>query len=80
MRTFAILVSAAVLCGCTVTKISSGSWSMERKSFLQRMDIGEVTIATNGTARLSGYKSDGGNEALGVAVGAAVAAAINSAK
>ncbi len=79
MRTF-LFLAAVCLCGCTVTRFSSGQWELERRSFLQRVELGRVSIATNGTASLDGYKNDGGNEALASAVSAAVSAAINSAK
>lgn len=80
MKTTIALLAALTLCGCTVTEIQSDTWTMRRRSFLQRMDIAEVTVGTNGMATLRGYKNDGGNEALGVAVGAAVAAAVKAAK
>ena len=80
MKTTLLLIAAALLCGCTSTKVSTPFWTMERRSFLQRVEVPQLTISTNGTATLSGYKNDGGNEALGVAVSAAVAAAIKSAK
>lgn len=76
-------LAVALLClvtGCTSTKVSTPFWSMERQSFLQRVEVPQLTISTNGTATLSGYRNDGGNEALGVAVGAAVAAAVKAAK
>ena len=77
-----ILFIAVVLglCGCTTTEITTGQWSMKRRSFLQRMDISEVRISTNGTATLTGYRSDGGNDAVAAVTAAAVSAAVNSIK
>jgi len=75
-------VGSAVLfgVGCTVTKITTDHWALSRTSFLQRLEIPEVQISTNGTAVLKGYKTDGGNEAAAAIAGAAVSAAIKAAK
>ena len=80
MKRLFALGAVVALCGCTRTKVATPFWTMERSSFLQRVEVPQLTIATNGTATLSGYKNDGGNEALASAVSAAVSAAINSAK
>lgn len=64
-----------LLCGCTSTcprwrqdVLTNGTvrseWSMRRTSLLQKMEIGTVTISTNGTVSLRGYKNDGGSESL----------------
>lgn len=79
-RTTLFVLLAVLAAGCTNTKISTPYWSMERSSFLQRVQVPDMTISTNGTARLRGYANDGGNDALGTAVSAAVSAAVKSMK
>lgn len=71
-----ILVAAA---GCTRTEFTAEG-GFKRSSFLQRIEFGEVTVRPDGSITLKGYRSDGGNEALAVAVTAAVTAAVESAK
>jgi len=82
MKRFTLLlaVAAVLATGCTVTKFKSGNWSLERTSILQRVELGKVTIGTNGTASLSGYDNDGGNEAAAAITAAAVSAAVKSMK
>ncbi len=80
MKTTLALLAALALCGCTVTEIQSDTWTMKRRSFLQRMDIAEVTVGTNGMATLRGYKNDGGNEAAANITAAAVSAAVKAMK
>lgn len=53
--------------------------NFKRLSFLQRVELGEVKVGTDGTITVKGYKNDGGNEALAAAVSAAVSAAVKSA-
>jgi len=69
--------------GCTFTKVSrkpDGSWAIRRVSFLQKVEIPEVEIGTNGTTLLRGYRSDGGNQAAAAVTEAAVTAAIKGMK
>lgn len=57
--------------GCTFTKFprAIGGW---RLSFLQRVEMPEVEVETNGTVRLKGYRNDGGAKAAAeIARGAA---------
>lgn len=69
-----------LLMGCTVTDLTTEKWHIHRVSFLQRMEIPEVTIETNGTAILKGYKSDGGSDVAAAVTRAAVSEALKSAK
>lgn len=78
--TILLLAAALVVCGCTRTKISTPFWTMERSSFMQRVAVPQLTITTNGTATLSGYQNDGGNEAAANITAAAVSAAVKSMK
>jgi len=80
MKRTLILIGAVILTGCTVTHVRTDKWELRRNSFLQRQEIPFVQIATNGTATLQGYKTDGGNEALGAITAAAVSAAVQSIK
>lgn len=83
MTGLCLMALAAALCaGCTSTKVTveGGKWTMDRRSFLQRLDIPHVTVATNGTAELTGYVNDGGNEALANIIKAAVEAAVKAGK
>lgn len=72
-----LMLLPLLLAGCTMTEVSTSTWSLRRVSFLQRVDIPDVTIATNGMASMRGYRTDGGNEALarGLQVLSALAAA-----
>jgi len=57
-----ILAVAVVAMGssCTQTKFSSGSWTLNRMSLLQAVQIPEIQVSTNGTATMKGYANDGG--------------------
>jgi hypothetical protein len=70
---------AAMALGCTKTKIerrADGSWSINRSSLFQKLEIPGATVATNGTWTLKGYSNDGGAASLeGIARGAAEGAA-----
>ena len=70
---------AALAMGCTKTKIdrrADGSWSINRSSLFQKLEIPGATVATNGTWTLKGYSNDGGAASLeGIARGAAEGAA-----
>lgn len=68
-----------LLAGCTTTAVKTEQWELKRTSFLQKLDIPSVSIAPDGTATLTGYKTDGGSEAVAVITAAAVSAAIKSA-
>lgn len=82
MRLSLILI-AAPLMGCTrttITRKADGSWTMQRSSFLQRLEIPGATIATNGSWTLRGYSSDGGSDVTSKIVAAAVEGAVKGAK
>ena len=69
-----------ILCvGCTSTEFTGQNGvRLKRTSFLQRNEIGLVEVRKDGTATMRGYKNDGGNEALRVAIEAAIEAAAKS--
>jgi hypothetical protein len=48
-----------LLAGCTSTEFSMGTCTVKRTSFLTKTGIGEVSISTNGTARMIGYEQAG---------------------
>lgn len=79
-----LLIGLAILgVGCTRTTISrksDGAWSIQRSSFLQKLEIPGASIATNGTWMLKGYSNDGGTAATAAIVEAAVAGAVKGAK
>jgi hypothetical protein len=55
--------------GCTFTKFPRAIGGL---SFLQRVEMPEVEVETNGTVRLKGYRNDGGAKAAAeIARGAA---------
>lgn len=56
------------------------SWTLRRRSFLQRMEIPLLQIHPNGTVELQGYRTDGGVDAAAAVAAASVTAAIKSAK
>lgn len=72
------LALALVGAGCTSTQLVEGNF--KRTSFLQRVELGEVKVGTDGTITVKGYKNDGGNEALAGAIAAGVAAGLKSVK
>jgi hypothetical protein len=47
-------------------------WCLQRTSFLQEVQIMRVSIGTNGTAALEGYKTDGGTAAAAI-IGGSIA-------
>ena len=57
-------LAALITSGCTSTNIDAQTFKLKRISVLQRLEIPEASIGTNGTVMLKGYKTDGGNEAL----------------
>lgn len=78
-----IICLIAGITGCTrtsITRKADGSWTMERSSFLQRLEIPGATIATNGTWTLRGYSTDGGADVTSKIVSAAVEGAVKGAK
>ena len=64
---------------CTVTRVKTPHWEMTRTSFLQKVGIPSLAVATNGTVELRGYKNDGGTEAAAAITAAAVSAALKAA-
>jgi hypothetical protein len=72
----AIVIAALMLAGCTQTKITTPTWSMERVTFLQRTDVPKITVLDDGSIEVEGYNNDGGNGAIAAAVGAAVRGAV----
>lgn len=75
-----LAVLLAGLTGCTVTKVTTPTWTLRRVSFLQRLEIPLVQVTTNGTVTLQGYATDGGVDAATKITEAAVGAAIKSIK
>lgn len=83
MRTTLISILCVFGAGCTrttITRKADGAWTMERASFLQRLEIPGATIATNGTWTLRGYSTDGGADVTSKIVAAAVEGAVKGAK
>lgn len=72
MNKWTVLLLGLLASGCTQTVVTTEHWSIKRISVLQRAEIPSVIIATNGQAELHGYKTDGGAEVIGTAVGTAV--------
>ena len=81
----AIIVCVLACCGCTMTRMESlegGGFYFKRISVLQRTDVPEFSVATDGgdsAVTLKGYTNDGGAELIGAAVERAVSAAVKSA-
>lgn len=74
---------AALAIGCTRTKIdrrADGSWSINRSSLFQKLDIPGATVSSNGTWTLKGYSNDGGAATAATLLEAAVAGAVKGAK
>lgn len=71
-------LAGLILTGCTTTTVRTEHWELRRTSFLQRLEIPSVTILPDGTAEMTGYKTDGGTEAAAAITSAAVTAAIKS--
>lgn len=79
-----LLTVSLLSCGCTVTKyVSSTGETFSRTSFGTKLSVSEMTVAgdTNGirTIAIRGYANDQ-VQAIGVAVSAAVSAAVTSIK
>ena len=58
--------------GCTLTSVETAGLKVRRVSFLQRVEVPSLALATNGTVTLQGYANDGGGEATGVVLGTAL--------
>ena len=57
-----LALATLALAGCTQTKVTSPTWGMSRLSILQKVEIPQLTVGTNGTAELRGYTNDGGQQ------------------
>jgi hypothetical protein len=80
MKLLSLALALLLAAGCTRTSIKTPTWSMDRVSFFQRVEVPTMSIATNGTATLRGYRNDGGSEAAAAIAAAATAAAVKSLK
>ena len=80
MKMVAVLIVVLLMSGCTMTKVTTRDWSVSRISFFQQVEIPALSVDTNGVVQLSGYKTDGGSDALQSVVEAAVRAAVSTAK
>ena len=76
MRSVVVIAAMMMLAGCTQTRITTPTWSMERVTFLQRTDVPKITVLDDGSIEVEGYSNDGGNGAIAAAVEAAVKAAV----
>jgi hypothetical protein len=76
-----LILAIFLLTSCTTTTVTSpNGWQMHRVSFLQKVEIPELVIATNGTVSLRGYANSGGGDAIGSVVSNAVSAAVKAVK
>lgn len=67
-----VMLTAVLLCGCTVTEFSPDTRAFKRTSFLQRAEFGKLIVKPDGSVTLEGYKNDGGAATMeAVARGAA---------
>ena len=71
-------LALALLGGCTQTRITTPTWSLTRTSVLQRTEVPQITVLTDGSIEVQGYSNDGGNAAVSAIVEAAVVAAIKA--
>lgn len=76
MKHLLYLIPLLLSLGCTKTQYKD----FKRVSFLQRAEFNEVTISTNGTVTLKGYKNDGGAEGTALIAGAAAEGAVRGMK
>jgi len=60
--TLAAALLAFLAPGCTQTKVTAPTWGLSRITFLQQVQVPQLTIGTNGTAELKGYANDGGQQ------------------
>lgn len=72
---FWTLVIAVSCMGCSTRTISNGEWTYKSSRFVMQESFGNLSISTNGTVTLEGYKSDQ-VQAIEAAVSAAVSAAL----
>lgn len=72
MKTVLLIAAAVAVSGCTQTKIKTPTWSLTRVSFLQRTEVPQITVLTDGSIEVQGYSNDGGNAAIGAIVEAAI--------
>lgn len=79
-----LLAGILLLTGCTSTYVTyetpNGSkLTVHRRSCLSRAEIPDLAFETNGVVRMSGYKNDGGSEAIGTIVKSAVKGGVEAA-
>ena len=85
MKTLTLSLSHFLTCGlllvatgCTITHVETAQMKIRRVSFLQKVEIPQLKISTNGAVQLQGYANDGGSEAAALITAAAVSAAMKS--
>jgi hypothetical protein len=76
MRSAIVIAAMMMLAGCTQTRITTPTWSMERLTLLQRTDVPRITVLDDGSIEVEGYSNDGGKGAIAAAVEAAVRGAV----
>ena len=76
MKSAIVIAAIMMLAGCTQTRITTPTWSMERVTWLQRTDVPKITVLDDGSIEVEGYSNDGGNGAISalerIAAGGAV--------
>lgn len=76
MKTVLLIAAAVAVSGCTQTKITTPTWSLTRTSVLQRTEVPQITVLTDGSIEVKGYSNDGGNAAVSAIVEAAIRGAV----
>lgn len=69
-----------MLTACTKTEMTVGSMNFRRTSFLQRVNVPNLQVSSNGVITLNGYDTDGGAETMGAVLGTALGIALKAAK
>lgn len=78
MKTLLHVFCLSLVFGCTSTHVETPGFTLDRTSFLQKIGIPAASFEADGSAKLEGYSSDGGIEALHSAIGAAFMSAIKA--
>ena len=77
------IAAVALLAGCTSTDIEGpGGWRMRRRALhpFRRMDIGNISVSSNGTMSVEGYDNRADPRNLTTMIDTAVKAAVQAVK
>ena len=82
MKKYLAIALLLTTAGCTSTHVTynaANGYKIDRYSLLQKVEF-NLVLDTNGTASLTSYANDGGNDAIAKITAAAINAAVQATK